>query len=494
MASALVIRLRSASWRRLPLAALVLLLLAAPGGGWALAEPDATAAEAAAQAPAMPTAAEAAPAARGLVIESVNFTGQWKTRKAVLERLLGLAPGDAVDAATLAAARARLYDSGYFDSVEIATEPGAERGAVRVTVSLRERHRPYVDTGFGFRDPEGWYLTLLGLRFENPVGLGGRATLGLQLGFRTAGAEVEWLQPLRARGDLALRLRAGVRNEKLLWYENEPGWLGLYDEHRLGLERAEASLGLLWRPATLLGLELGLSAASVEPETTGENRDTDQDVPSYRLPRIFQAEASRRDLNGVLVGLSLGTGGMDGAPGHSLSLRGRLASEALGAEADYGRWTLAARATEALPAGHRLALGLRGGWVGERAPYYERFRLGGSYSLRGFRDHSLSPPEGHDGVVTAALEYRVPLLRAKRGPGSERLGALAFADAGRGWLERGSLAEPDVDYERWQLGAGYGVRLTLPWLGTLGLDVGFPVTAGITGEPVWVYLTLGHTF
>jgi outer membrane protein assembly factor BamA len=190
---------------------------------------------------------------------------------------------------------------------------------------------------------------------------------------------------------------------------------------------------------------------------------------------------------------------MDGAPGHSLSLRGRLASEALGAEADYGRWTLAARATQALPAGHRLALGLRGGWVGERAPYYERFRLGGSYSLRGFRDHSLSPPEGHDAVFTAALEYRVPLLAARGGHGhgrsGERLGALAFADAGRGWLERtGSLAEPDIDYDEWQLGAGYGLRLTLPWLGTLGLDVGFPVTAGITGEPVWVYLTLGHTF
>lgn len=461
-------------------------LLLAPGGGSALAAEPAAGAVAAAAPP-------AAPAARALRVESIAFSGQWKTREALLRERLGLAPGDPVDAAALAAARARLLETGWFDAVELSTEPGSARGLLRVLVGLHERQRPYLDTGFGFRDPEGWYLTLIGLRMENPVGLGGRATAGLQLGFRTAGAAAEWLQPFTAGGGLAARLSLRIQNEKLLWYENEPGWIGLYDEHRLGLERSEAALSLIARPRRPLALELGLSATSVEPDAEGENRDTDAEIPSYRLPPAFQAEAGRRQLNGVLVGLSLGEGGVNGAPGASLSLGGRLASEALGAEADYARWTVAARATAALPAGHRLALGLRGGWVGERAPYYERFRLGGSYSLRGFRDHSLSPPEGHDGIFTSAVEYRVPLVAARRG--GERLSALAFADAGRGWLDRaGALAEPDVDYEEWQLGAGYGLRLTLPWLGTLGVDLGFPVTAGITGEPVWVYLTLGHTF
>ena len=65
--------------------------------------------------------------------------------------------------------------------------------------------------------------------------LGGRATAGVLLGFRTTGAEAELLQPLRAAGDLALRLRMHGQQEMLLWYENEPGWRGLYDEHRLGL-------------------------------------------------------------------------------------------------------------------------------------------------------------------------------------------------------------------------------------------------------------------
>ena len=82
-----------------------------------------------------------------------------------------------------------------------------------------------------------------------------------------------------------------------------------------------------------------------------------------------------------------------------------------------------------------------------------------------------------------------------RGAGHERLIGLVFADAGRGWAnDRVATVEPDVDYQRWQLGAGYGLRLRLPWVGLVGLDVGLPVTAGITGEPVWLYLTLGHSF
>ena len=440
--------------------------------------------------------AAAAPTGRTLRIASVEFEGQWKTRKAVLRALARLEPGDPVDADALAAARGRLLDSGFFDSVDLATAPGDVRGTVRVTIRVAERHRPYVDTGVGWRDPEGWYLTLLGLREENPLGLGGRATLGLQLGFRTYGVEADARVPLGAASRFSLHLRLRGQQERLLWYENEPGWIGLYDEQRLALDRAEASAGLGWAPRPDFGMELGFAGRSAEPAAEGVNKDQhDTTVPSYRLPPAFQADAGSRALNGLYLGLSAGRGGMDGAPGRSVVLRANVVKEGLGADADYLRVTGAARATAALPGAQRLALGLRAGWVGEDAPYYERFRLGGSYSVRGFRDHSLSPPEGDDGFLTAALEYRVPLLGRARGAGHERLIGLVFADAGRGWAnDRVATVEPDVDYQRWQLGAGYGLRLRLPWVGLVGLDVGLPVTAGITGEPVWLYLTLGHSF
>jgi len=430
---------------------------------------------------------------RVLRLESLEIAGNWKTREAVIRHLAELAPGDPLNADSVGRVRERLLASGYFGEVEISTRPGLERGRVVMRVSLVERHLPYLDTGFGYRDPEGWYLTLIGLRSENPFGLGGRVRAGLQLGFRSAGGDVDLRLPLRSDGLLDLRLHLRGVDEQLLWYENEPGWKGLYDEHRLDLKRQEAELGCIWRPREGFRLELGVAARSALPGEAGENRDTNEEVPPYRLPTLFREEAGRQELHGLTLGLRLGDGGMDGRPGHSLHLRGRWVDPALGGDRGYSRWTLALRSTTRFASGHGIALGLRAGLVGAAAPYYERFRLGGSYSVRGFRDHGLSPPEGHDALVTAAGEYRFPVLN--RAGGGTRLSGLVFVDAGRGWLENlPTLAEPDIDYERLQLGAGYGLRLHLPWIGIIGFDVGLPVTAGITGEPVWYYLTLGQTF
>jgi outer membrane protein assembly factor BamA len=443
--------------------------------------------------PASPSARVPSLGERVLRMEALEITGNWKTRDSVIHNLLAISAGEALDAATLGFAQQRMMASGYFHEVEISTRPGSLRGQVVVMLRLRERHRPYLDTGFGFRDPEGWYLTLLGLRSENPFGLGGRASAGIQFGFRSVGGLGELRLPLRDDRKLELQLRLRGVDEQLLWYENEPGWQGLYDEYRLKLKRSEIGLGLIWRPWRRTRLAMGLAAAAADPEETGRNRDQDSEVPAYRLPAAFRADAERAELNVFTLGLQLGEGGMDGRPGHSLHLRGRIATQDLGADRDFARWTLALRGTRLLPTGHSLAAALRAGIISGDAPYYERFRLGGSYSLRGFRDHSLSPPEGHDAFFSGAGEYRFPILKTRRD--ATRLSGLLFADVGQGWLEdKSALAEPQVDYERLQFGAGYGLRLHLPWLGVIGFDVGLPVTAGVTGESLWYYLTLGQSF
>ena len=449
--------------------------------------------------------------ARVLRLESVEITGAFKTRPTVIRRLLGLSPGDALTPASLAAARGRLLASGYFRSVNVSTRPGAERGDVVLVLDLRERHLPYLDTGFGWRDPEGWYLNVIGLRAENPLGLGGRATAGARLGFRTAGSEAELFLPLTADRRLALRLRVGRAEEQALWYQYEPGWQGLYDEHRLKLDRLRTLAALEWRPRPELRLSVGFAGQSVDPREEAENRDTDQDVPFADLPDFLHAEPDRLHLHGLQLGLMLGRGGMDGRPGTSLHLAGTLVRRGLGADRDYARVTAALRATVALPAGRSLALGLRAGAAGGDAPWYERFRLGGSYSVRGFRDHSLSPLAGHRRFWTASAELRFPLIGAVAPAEPEprtlwrlelprrreaRLTGVLFLDAGQGWAEESDLdpLDAEVDFGALNLGAGYGVRLRLPWVGIVGMDVGMPVTAGVTGEAAWVTLTLGHSF
>jgi len=434
-------------------------------------------------------AGPARPDSRVLRVADVEIDGTWKTREAVVLQLLGLKPGDLLDPGRLLAGRDRLRRSGFFHEVQIRSRPGEERGEVILELSLRERHRPYLDTGFGYRDTGGWYLNLLSLRSENTLGLGGRNTLGLQLGFRSAGVVLDSWTPLHPDASWALRLRLSALGEQRLWYQEETQWDGLFDEYRLGLDRNQADLSLEWRPLDRLRLSAGLSSLTLEPREEGENRDTGDAIPLDELPAPIAAESGKSLLHGLSLGLLLGGEGTGGRPGTSLQLGARLVDEALGAQRSYQRWTLALSSCRRLRPGHDLALGLRAGLMGGDAPWHERFHLGGTYSLRGFRDHSLSPLDGHGSFWTASGEYRFPLAASAR----TRLGGVIFLDAGRG----GGLPEGrsyEIDYEALQLGMGYGVRLELPWAGVLGFDVGFPVTRGVTGESVWYYLTLGHSF
>ncbi len=426
---------------------------------------------------------------RSLKVVEVEIEGAWKTRDSVVLELLDLRPGDDLDPVTLMRGRERLLRSGFFYEVEISSRAGEARGEVILELSLRERHRPYLDTGFGYRDSGGWYLNLLSLRSENTLGLGDRTTLGFQLGFRTAGLSLESWLPLKVDSSLAMRLRLSALSEDRLWYEEEPGWDGLFDEYRLGLKHSLAELALEWRPWAPARFNVGIAGVTTEPKEEGRNRDRDASIPLGDMPAPILEAREQALLHGLTLGMRMGEGGMDGMPGHSMHLAGRVVSEALGAGSDFQRWTLAMGSCYRIFGQHDIALGLRAGHIAGEAPWYERFHIGGSYSLRGFRDHSLSPLSGHGSFWTASGEYRFPLTSSQR----TRLSGLAFLDMGRGY----NLVEDqdyEIDYEALQMGMGYGIRFEIPWAGVLGFDVGFPVTRGVTGESTWYYLTLGHSF
>ena len=99
----------------------------------------------------------------------------------------------------------------------------------------------------------------------------------------------------------------------------------------------------------------------------------------------------------------------------------------------------------------------------------------------------MSSTEGDDGFWLVNAELRVPLAGSSRR--QPKFTGLIFFDAGQSWRREESLSASDIESA-----FGYGVRLRLPWLGTLGLDAGVPLTEGRTGDPFRVHLLLGFSF
>jgi outer membrane protein insertion porin family len=111
-------------------------------------------------------------------------------------------------------------------------------------------------------------------------------------------------------------------------------------------------------------------------------------------------------------------------------------------------------------------------------PFYDRYYLGGLYSLRGFKFRNIAPrqqdtiyvknePVGGDSYYFGSVEYSIPLLEKDNGLGVR---FAAFYDVGS--VGSGSTTFTGNFDDDW----GLGFRLNIPHLGPLRLDYGIPIT------------------
>ncbi|MEW5819054.1 MAG: BamA/TamA family outer membrane protein [Cyanobacteriota bacterium] len=129
-----------------------------------------------------------------------------------------------------------------------------------------------------------------------------------------------------------------------------------------------------------------------------------------------------------------------------------------------------------------LAFNVQGGskLFGE-LPEFSAFRMGGSYTVRGFREGNL----GHGGqyvLGSAELRGPIPILsQIKKIPFVKNVRGALFFDAGK--LYNQAISNRIFDRPGYGLAAGAGLRLNIPGLGPIRIDYGFPLTkVGKYGE------------
>ena len=117
------------------------------------------------------------------------------------------------------------------------------------------------------------------------------------------------------------------------------------------------------------------------------------------------------------------------------------------------------------------------------------FYSGGGGTVRGQPYESLGVEviEGPNGTVKTGGMSIMTLSAELRWQARERIGIVAFADAGRVWTDSAFGGDSD-----WHSGAGLGIRYATP-IGPLRFDIAAPVD-GDTGDGVQLYLGLGQAF
>ena len=122
-------------------------------------------------------------------------------------------------------------------------------------------------------------------------------------------------------------------------------------------------------------------------------------------------------------------------------------------------------------------------------PVFERYFLGGGDSLRGFEYRTVSPTYnkraiGGQSMLLVTAEVSHPIWGPLRGA--------AFVDVGGVWADSYSMNFSSIN-----MGAGYGLRLKLPWLNIpIRLDLAYPVINNTDHEKsrVRIHFNVGFTF
>ncbi|MFH1144267.1 MAG: BamA/TamA family outer membrane protein [Candidatus Eisenbacteria bacterium] len=418
------------------------------------------------------------------MLERIEVEGNHRTAREKVIETAGLREGGSATPAELQSAAERLRAAHLFREVDVHTRPGSGPGHVAVVFRVEE-NRPHLRLGLGYQDLSGWYLIPLQLNLDNLSGHGERLDLSTRFGYRVQGLALTWrracLDDPRDFAEIALR---GEGSDRIYFLDQA--------EIVQKIEQAGCDLRAGRALTERLALAGWATYERLDPDSSGEvhhSRETQgleqgDELPFALLPAEIQAGVAERDQ--ARLGLALV---VDSRRGEALRTRGfwgRTFGEVVFSKpGDFRSWQWDLRGYLPLTEAVALAGRSRAGIVSANAPFFERFYLGGLYTVRGHPDHALSPPEGNSRFAALSAELRARWI----GPADDpRLTGILFLDYGIGW-DDGTVALGDG-----ASAMGFGVRLRLPWIGRLGLDVGRPLSPSPVDEAFHINGCIGWTF
>jgi outer membrane protein insertion porin family len=395
-------------------------------------------------------------------VESVRIEGNTKTKSIVIIRELSLGPGEVFNSVRMKNSKQILDNTRFFEEVNMTPETTNIPGRKNLKIAVREGRTGNLTFGAGFSSLERAVIFAeitqsnfdLFNRRSGFQGDGQKFRLRLQLGSRSSEAILSFEEPWLFEQQLALGFSIFRTSSE---YNSS-----LYDEVRTG---AEVYLRKRLFELVEGRLSYGYEIVDINDVETGYTVVYPEE--SVALSKIgFQLLRDTRD---KLINTSRG---------NRVELVSEITSSSLGGEEDYYR--LEAKGSQFFPTfeiqNQVLAVIGRVGILDafgdtDQVPFYDRFYLGGPYTLRGFDYREVGPkvsvagdrvPVGGNTYGFLSLEYTMDII--------EPLRFALFYDAGV--VNKGAY---DFATSNYNDNFGFGLRILIAGA-PLSLDYGIPIT------------------
>ncbi len=421
------------------------------------------------------------------ILRDIRITGNTKTYDNVVLREMRIFPGDTFSNTRIQSSIRDIFQTGFFEDIQPDIQP-VEGGDVDMIVNVKEKQTGQFMFGMAYsaQTSASGFIQVAETNFR---GKGQNLGVTWQFGSRQRYVDLSFTEP---------------------WFMGTPTLVGadLFDRYQFNFDDFYESRirGFSLRlgrriPGTRfsrVGLRYELSETKLSDFSASYVKYLDDleqslgtsDLPWQRLDRVDwpQSKSSIR--------LSLSRNSTDSpffpTRGSKTSYSLELAGGILGGKIEFQEHLLSHSIYQKLPGSFALHLrgffGLIHGLGGaDDVPDWERYRLGGNrrYPLRGYRDLEVVP-RGNPSFIGGRYftifntEILYPLTNA--------IQLLSFLDMGDVW---NSFSEADLANLR--KGAGFGLRVEVPMMGTIGFDYGYGFDR--VGGPRWEpHFTVGNFF
>jgi outer membrane protein insertion porin family len=427
-------------------------------------------------------------------VEKINIRGNEKTKGKVIRRELAIAPGEVYDMVRVKISRQRLIGLQYFEKTDLRPEPTDPPMAGRkdLIVSVQEQNTGNLMLGVGFSSVDALvaYAEVTQGNFDlfhppNFTGGGQKLRLFLQLGTQRQDYELAFIEPWFLDRKLAL----GVSIFRHQYDFNSPN--DIYNEIHTGMTLSlRRALWIDFLEGTLMytleDVGIDLKNGFHGDETTGGAVwHPGMPVTNPRnTPLAILGQTGDHLYNRFAAILAYDTRNSTRLPNHGQ--RTEFNPELSVGDTTY--YKLEMRTAWYFPglfSGHVIEAGGRAGIVdglsGGDVPFYDRFYLGGLYSLRGFKYRNIAPREPPFGYVPdepiggntywfGSVEYTLPILPQPVNDNGPSVRFALFYDIGAVYEKSYSTDNSNFD-DDW----GFGLHINVPKLGPMRFEYGIPI-------------------
>lgn len=382
--------------------------------------------------------------------ERINITGNTQTRDKVIRRELKAVEGEYFSAKAMSRSTLNLQRLGFFEDVQIQTQKGSSEDQMVLNVKVKERATGSFSIGAGYSSEDGMF-GVFQVAQNNLFGRGQRLEGTVRLGTVSTQYNIKFVEPWL----FDKRISAGLDIYDTEWEFDD------YTKHSIG-------------GGVTLGFPLYTPLEDFLTGSVGYNYDDSDisDVSPYAALEI-------KEMVGTNVTSSMNFGirwdsrnkPFNTSEGSLDSLTFEYAGGPLGGDLDFNKYMLRSAWFFPLFWGTNVMLQGRWGFIngrGQNVPTYQKFRVGGINTVRGFDYGTISPRDpatgdylGGEKMMVYNVEYRFPLVSEQGVIG------LVFLDAGNVFTK-----DDPYTFSGIRKSAGLGIRWYSP-MGPIRLEYGF---------------------